>query len=168
MVYVIYLTPGRPWNDYICRKPLVADMHLTFEYGDPVPQGRLLAVINKARTELREWIDAGIPQGIGPGTMIIWPAGGFDERIQPGDVLLSVQPVDRLSPFYAMHELRYSDVLKAVDLLEWCSVAQGHIEGVYAYIYVQGRHMGYMWTKRYDPRSPNLQDARTKTRTNSP
>ncbi|CAL8575003.1 hypothetical protein XPA_000948 [Xanthoria parietina] len=143
-------------------------MHLTFEYGDPVPQGRLLAVINKARTELREWIDAGIPQGIGPGTMIIWPAGGFDERIQPGDVLLSVQPVDRLSPFYAMHELRYSDVLKAVDLLEWCSVAQGHIEGVYAYIYVQGRHMGYMWTKRYDPRSPNLQDARTKTRTNSP
>ncbi|KAI4093258.1 MAG: hypothetical protein LQ339_007736 [Xanthoria mediterranea] len=154
-------SPERPWNDHICRKSLVADVHLTFEYDDPVPQGRLMGVINKARTELREWIDADIPQGLRPGTMIIWPAGGFDGRIQPGDVLLSVQPVDRVYPSYATHEIQYSDVLKAVDLLEWCSVAQGYIEGIYAYIYVQGRHMGYMWTKRYDPRSPDLQDATT-------
>ena len=61
-----------------------------------------------------------------------------------GDLVLAVTSEERLSiPF------ELTDVMKAVDLMQWCSVAIRRYDGIWAYIYVRGSHMGYIWTQRY-------------------
>lgn len=62
---------------------------------------------------------------------------------QFGDVVLAVVSEEPLS------ELRMTDVVKAVDLMERCSVMTRRYNGIWAYIYVRGRHVGYIWTQRY-------------------
>lgn len=86
---------------------------------------------------------------------------------QYGDLLLAVTPNDRLLNIY---EFKVTDVIKAVDLIERCSVATQRYEGMYAYVFVRQRHVGYMWTQRYAeaPSSLELQNTTTDSEPESP
>ena len=69
---------------------------------------------------------------------------GEGEHSEFGDVVLAVTSKERLSIEFEM-----TDVMRAVDLMERCSVSIRRYDGIWGYIYVQGTHVGYTWTQRY-------------------
>ena len=134
-------------------------MHLTFSYGDPLPGEGLFRAISHARHDLRDLIDQGAIQPIEEdGEIRVWEATPSEAMIEPGDVILAVRSAKILdSEIQAWHLIRYADVLKAIALLEWCSLARKPIRGIWAYVYLRGVHVGYIWTEKYVPPVTHLQ-----------
>lgn len=126
-------------------------MHLTFKYGDPLPGEGLFQVISHARHDLRDLIDDGhIQPPVVDGELNVWKATRSAVLIPPGDVILVSRAAKRLdSEIPAWHVVHCTDMLKAIALLEWCSVARKPITGIWAYVYLRGVHIGYIWTVKY-------------------
>ncbi|KAI4217906.1 MAG: hypothetical protein L6R36_009221 [Xanthoria steineri] len=151
-------SPARPWNDYVCRNIAIQNVHLTFEYGDSLPAGRLQQLIINARNDVRETIAFNPNDKLRRGIMSVWEAKESEEIIEPGDVIMAAMAARKRTILPAWQDFFFVDVLKAVNLIEWCSIAHGHIEGIWAYVYVRGVHVGYIWTMRYVPWGPDLQN----------
>ncbi len=149
---------ARPWNDYVCRNIAIQNVHLTFEYDDPLPAGRLQELIINARNNVRETIAFNPNDKLRRGTMSVWNAKESEEIIDPGDVIMAAIAARKQTALPAWQDFLFVDVLKAVNLIEWCSIAHGRIEGIWAYVYVRGVHVGYIWTMRYAPWNPDLQN----------
>lgn len=43
-----------------------------------------------------------------------------------------------------------SQAQQAVDLLEYCGIAQGHFEEMWAYVFAAEKQVGYIWMARSD------------------
>lgn len=151
---------ARPWNDHTCRVSGISDaVHLTFVDDDPLPEGRLRQVIYRARTAIREDIAFDPTDGLEPNGMMVWSAKESEQIIEPGDVIIAARPAKKPTFVPAWHKFLYVDLLKAVELIEWCTIAHRRTEAMWAYVYLREVHIGYIWTKRYRPEDPTLQNA---------
>ena len=54
----------------------------------------------------------------------------------------------RKTIFTEKYALSVFSVLTAIDLVERCGIAQGHVEEMWAFVFVGGRHVGYIWMQR--------------------
>lgn len=131
--------PHRPWDDHHCQSSLVPNMHLTFTFGERLTMTRITLLIRSARSELKERIDAGTGNNPLRGRLIL----AWDLARGTGMI---VQPWLTLLPLY---QINVFEIAQAVDLMERCGIAQGHVEEMWAYVYVHGRHVGFLWTWRY-------------------
>ena len=98
---------------------------------------------------MREDMDEGIAQAIEDLTVV--SAG---DTITTGDVIIAAQPADRPSPRYPRPEFKLTDAIKAIKLIQHCSLAMGRSEGIWAQAYVHGVLVGYIWTVAYFPEPP--------------
>lgn len=92
------------------------------------------------------------------GEINVWKSSPPGALIDPGDVLLVSRAAKRLdSEMPAWHVMHCTDILKAIALLEWCSVAPKSITGIWAYVYLRGVHIGYIWTQKFHEPVSHLQ-----------
>ena len=131
----------RPWDDHHCQSSLIPNMHLTFTFGERLTMTRITLLIKSARAALKERIDAGIGNNPLRGRLIL----AWDLTRGTGMI---VQPISTwfTPPGFQINSF---EIAQAVDLIERCGIAHGHIEEMWAYVFVHGSHVGYLWTWRY-------------------
>ena len=115
-------------------------MHLTFTFGDRLTETRIVMLLAEARRAENVAIELGAgAKRVRQTWCIAWDLSRH--------IYMFAAPL-RKTIFTEKYALSVSDVLLAIDLVERCGIAQGHVEEMWAYVFVGGRHVGYIWTQR--------------------
>lgn len=115
-------------------------MHLTFTFGDRLTETRIVTLLAEARRAVNVAIELGAgAKRVRQTWCIAWDLSRH--------IYMFAAPL-RQTIFTEKYALSVANVLPAIDLVERCGIAQGHVEEMWAYVFVGGRHVGYIWTQR--------------------
>lgn len=135
--------PPKPWNEHRCQRPGIdRDVFLTFSWGAPISESRIVRTLYECRIHLVDGVER-LHLGDDP---LPFPSMNLAIENRYGvKVNLS---------FYRSIARRevvtWSQALAAVNLLEFCGVRVGNYDEMWAYIYAEGKQIGYI-TIVWDP-----------------
>lgn len=131
----------RPWNSHLCRNSRYPSTYLTFSFGANLPIGRAHLLIQLALAHLAALIAEGHAT-----KYFQWP--GYELARDERYVIYAL-PASR-QVWTQVDSFTVQQAVEVVGLLEWCGVARGYGEEMWAYVFVAEVQVGYVWMAR-DP-----------------
>ncbi|KAL8712371.1 MAG: hypothetical protein Q9225_006956 [Loekoesia sp. 1 TL-2023] len=129
--------PPEPWDEEVCIRPSIPFIHLTLSRGRRLPRGLIWKAIDEAENRVQTFISAG------QGDWQI-PADDWDlsEGMEKIDFVVKLYR----APGALRHErLTSRQTWQALQLLQFCGVARGRYEEVYAYLFLDGKKVASIW-----------------------
>ncbi|KAI4205799.1 MAG: hypothetical protein LQ346_001378 [Caloplaca aetnensis] len=141
--------PPKPWNKQTCRDNAnQSDLFLTFAWGAIHSKASIVALFASAKQRLDPIIQAGYgDRPIPLSDHIIGESGtGVSIVARPFKRLFKVEP------------FTYSDIARAVHLLQNCGMDQGHYQEMYANVLLGKKQIGtiYIGPRTFREGNPSL------------
>ncbi|KAL8752377.1 MAG: hypothetical protein Q9184_005756 [Pyrenodesmia sp. 2 TL-2023] len=143
--------PSRPWDENLCRSSLHPQTHLTFTFGERLSASRIQGLLDSARTHNDLDIEAGFGNDPIPNaSMNDYTVGWVRTMEHPGrKILARLKAIPYRKYPFSRNVFTFAQVEQALDLLERCGLAEGIQKEMWAYVFVEGKRVGYIWMEDY-------------------
>lgn len=136
-------------------------MHLTFTFGERLSPTRIHKALDDARTHNKVRIDAGLGDHPIPNASVNDYTVGWGRMTDHDGRWRKISRIKaipyRKHPFSRI-EFTIAQVAQALDLLERCGLAEGIHEEMWAYVFVEGKRVGYIWLEDFTRYSRDLME----------
>ncbi|KAI4233286.1 MAG: hypothetical protein L6R40_007124 [Gallowayella cf. fulva] len=130
--------PRMPWNQHICHNDQLApEMYLTFTYGRRLSYTAMRTALDASKQKAR----SSIASGDGDRDLPWFPAwSSHDPRT---GIAITARHFRRRLLRYEI--FTYEQVLQGIELLDFCGYGHENFEEMWAFVFVGGRQVGYLW-----------------------